>query len=329
MWPSNAHVGLDEWIEDVAIPLEVARQQLAPNSQLIMNELIPFMNDFCNLTSAEGTCDFNSNASAGVGVNRTTLGWNAAAAAFAYGYARLSLMGFTIVGADQLIGGTWPDNNPAVASLDWITGQPNAKYWVIKMLAALGSGPKLLFNTTVETLPNNASAGEVRPGSCGNVSLVADCETWPTGTWNTTEENIASLTECAARCRQCGFGLCNYVSLALEREQCSWFSHCDMDRLLVDRASATEAVTPQRDSRSAPLHALGLSYADANSSLVPQGGLQRTILLVSKSGSGLKAHIPGAAGATVSVLEGIGVEPGFEPPRVRYVGVDCVLDLGP
>lgn len=31
------------------------------------------------------------------------------------------------VGADQLIGGVWPDNEPGVSCLDWKSGQPNAK----------------------------------------------------------------------------------------------------------------------------------------------------------------------------------------------------------
>ena len=33
---------------------------------------------------------------------------NAAAAAFAYGYGKLALEGWKLVGADQLIGGPWP-----------------------------------------------------------------------------------------------------------------------------------------------------------------------------------------------------------------------------
>ena len=46
---------------------------------------------------------------------RLLAGWNVAAGAFAYGYARLALVGYKYVGADQLIGGPWPDNEPAVS----------------------------------------------------------------------------------------------------------------------------------------------------------------------------------------------------------------------
>ena len=40
-----------------------------------------------------------------VKINRKTLGWNGAAACFAYGYGKLALQGFKYVGDDQLIGG--------------------------------------------------------------------------------------------------------------------------------------------------------------------------------------------------------------------------------
>ena len=33
------------------------------------------------------------------------------------------------------IGGTWPDNEPAVSCMDWTSGQVNAKYWVTQLLA--------------------------------------------------------------------------------------------------------------------------------------------------------------------------------------------------
>ena len=41
-------------------------------------------------------------------MNRKTLGWSAAAAVFADGYGQLALLGYKLVGADQLVGGPWP-----------------------------------------------------------------------------------------------------------------------------------------------------------------------------------------------------------------------------
>ena len=51
------------------------------------------------------SCDWNSDASVNATINRETVGWNAAAASFAYGYGRLAERGFYYVGADQLVGG--------------------------------------------------------------------------------------------------------------------------------------------------------------------------------------------------------------------------------
>ena len=99
---------------------------------------------------------------AGLGINRKTWSWNAAAAVFAYGYGTLAELQYKYVGQDQLIGGTWsvpqtlsfplaislrsllpplspprwlrlltvrggcacrPDNEPAVSCMDWQTGE--------------------------------------------------------------------------------------------------------------------------------------------------------------------------------------------------------------
>ena len=40
-----------------------------------------------------------------------------------------------LVAQDQLVAGTWPDNEPEVAMLDWQTGEPNAKFWATQLLA--------------------------------------------------------------------------------------------------------------------------------------------------------------------------------------------------
>eukprot|EP01065_Artemidia_motanka_P030594 TRINITY_DN36627_c0_g1_i1.p1 TRINITY_DN36627_c0_g1~~TRINITY_DN36627_c0_g1_i1.p1 ORF type:complete len:531 (+),score=147.45 TRINITY_DN36627_c0_g1_i1:55-1593(+) len=143
---SNLFTAPDRWFLDYAGPLSAERDRLSPDTVLIVNEYIGFNNEWC----AGGDCpDWQHAASKGAKINRTTLGWNAAAAAFAYGYGRLALLGFKIVGMDQLAGGPYPDNEPAVTMLDWDTGEPNAKYHVARLLAALGSDAKVLYNSTV------------------------------------------------------------------------------------------------------------------------------------------------------------------------------------
>lgn len=58
--------------------------------------------------------------------------WNLCGAMFAYLYAGLARQGIDFVGSSQLVG--YPTQFPSVTMLDWNTGQPNARYWVLKLL---------------------------------------------------------------------------------------------------------------------------------------------------------------------------------------------------
>jgi len=162
---------------------------------------IPFLNDWCDpadakrlfakhsdlgkdprwqgsATSGAACPNWQDPKSHGTKANRQTLGWNAAAAAFAYGYGRLGLVGYKYVGADQLIGGPWPDNEPAVSCLDWTTGQPNAKYWAITMLAKeMGTGNKSFFDANATAI--SSSSGSV---SAPPPPMPSGCYTSPKGT---------------------------------------------------------------------------------------------------------------------------------------------------
>ena len=51
--------------------------------------------------SSAGCPNWQSPASQPVGINRETIGWNAAAACFAYGYGMLALQGYKYVGAGE------------------------------------------------------------------------------------------------------------------------------------------------------------------------------------------------------------------------------------
>ncbi|CAF3329618.1 unnamed protein product [Rotaria sp. Silwood1] len=66
--------------------------------------------------------------------------WNAAAALYAYAWARISRQGIDVVGHSQLVGyPELPDlqlqpQYPSVALLNWTTGEGTAKYWTSKLL---------------------------------------------------------------------------------------------------------------------------------------------------------------------------------------------------
>ena len=60
--------------------------------------------------------------------------WNASSAFHAYCFENLAKLGIDVVSMTQLT--AYPDNSPSVAMLDWDTGQPNARYQTLKLLAA-------------------------------------------------------------------------------------------------------------------------------------------------------------------------------------------------
>ncbi len=58
--------------------------------------------------------------------------WNLSGALYAYTYLSLAHMGIDVVGESQLVG--YPTQYPSVSMINWKTGQPNARYWVLKLL---------------------------------------------------------------------------------------------------------------------------------------------------------------------------------------------------
>jgi hypothetical protein len=69
--------------------------------------------------------------------------WNLSGAMFAYLYGKLALQGVDVVGASELIDS--PGIVAASTLIDWNTGQPNARYWVTKLLRDnFGPGDRLI-----------------------------------------------------------------------------------------------------------------------------------------------------------------------------------------
>jgi hypothetical protein len=58
--------------------------------------------------------------------------WNAAGALYAYLYIEEAKLGVDIIGESQLVG--YPGQFPSVTMINWSTGQPNARYWVLKLI---------------------------------------------------------------------------------------------------------------------------------------------------------------------------------------------------
>jgi hypothetical protein len=69
--------------------------------------------------------------------------WNLSGAMYAYVFGEVAKLGIEMVGESQMVGcpGQWP----SVSVVDWNTGQPNARFWVLKLLRSnFGPGDKLV-----------------------------------------------------------------------------------------------------------------------------------------------------------------------------------------
>ena len=69
--------------------------------------------------------------------------WNLCGGMYAYLYVELAKRGVEVAGESQLVG--YPTQFPSVSMVDWETGQPNARFWVLKLLREnFGPGDKLV-----------------------------------------------------------------------------------------------------------------------------------------------------------------------------------------
>jgi len=78
--------------------------------------------------------------------------WNLAGAMYAYIFGELTRMGVDVAGESQLVG--YPTQFPSVTMVDWTTGQPNARYQVLRLLRDnFGPGDKLVANLQTGPFP--------------------------------------------------------------------------------------------------------------------------------------------------------------------------------
>ena len=69
--------------------------------------------------------------------------WNLAGSMYAYIYMQTALIGIDVLGESQLVG--YRSQFPSVSMVNYETGQPNARYWVLKLLKDnFGPGDKLV-----------------------------------------------------------------------------------------------------------------------------------------------------------------------------------------
>lgn len=69
--------------------------------------------------------------------------WTLCGSMYAYLYVELAKRGVDVAGESQLVG--YPTQFPSVSMVDWETGQPNARFWALKLLRDnFGPGDKLV-----------------------------------------------------------------------------------------------------------------------------------------------------------------------------------------
>src|SRR4029077_19761166 len=69
--------------------------------------------------------------------------WHLTGAMYAYIFGELSRLGIDVAGESQLVG--YPTQFTSVSMVDWETGKPNARFWVLKLLKDnFGPGDKIV-----------------------------------------------------------------------------------------------------------------------------------------------------------------------------------------
>lgn len=94
--------------------IESIRKRLAPQAFTMINELGVILRS----PEVAGPIDANY--------------WNLAGAMYAHLFLELTKMGIDVVGESQLVG--YPSQFPDVSMVNWENGNPNPRYWVLKLL---------------------------------------------------------------------------------------------------------------------------------------------------------------------------------------------------
>ena len=115
--------------------VEAIRQRLSPRTATMINEV-----------GAISADDGEQNRPGHVTKPIPASYWNLCGALYAYLFGELANMGIETVNASQLVG--YPTQYPSVSLVDWETGQPNARFWVLKLLKDhFGPGDRLVRTT--------------------------------------------------------------------------------------------------------------------------------------------------------------------------------------
>jgi hypothetical protein len=121
--------------------VEAMRKRLSPRTGTMINEI-----------GAISADDLEQSTPGHVAKPIPASYWNLAGAMYAYIFGELTRMGIDVAGESQLVG--YPTQFPSVTMVDWTTGQPNARYQVLRLLRDnFGPGDKLVANLQTGPFP--------------------------------------------------------------------------------------------------------------------------------------------------------------------------------
>jgi hypothetical protein len=115
-WQSAVFQRTDAFLNTVR-SIETIRKRLAPQTKTDIDEL--------------GTILPTDNTPADI-VPPPPAYWNLSGALYAYLYLQLARLHIDVIGESQLVG--FPSQFPSVSMMDWTTNQPNARFWVLKLI---------------------------------------------------------------------------------------------------------------------------------------------------------------------------------------------------
>jgi hypothetical protein len=120
----------DGFLKEVKF-IESIRKRLSPSTRTTVDEIGSI------LSTDNGPSDANIPADY----------WNVSGALYAYVYLGLVRTGIDVIGESQLVG--YPTQFPSVSMINWKTGKPNARYWVLKLIHDHFGPGDALVNTDV------------------------------------------------------------------------------------------------------------------------------------------------------------------------------------
>ncbi|WP_018627536.1 hypothetical protein [Niabella aurantiaca] len=97
--------------------------------------------------------------------------WNLSGAVYAYLFLQLTKTGIDVAGESQLVG--YPTQFPDVSMMNWETGNPNARYWVLKLIHDnLGKGDQLVATAFRNHRPEGIVAQAYRTAKGRRILLI-------------------------------------------------------------------------------------------------------------------------------------------------------------